>query len=183
MYSAYVRVFTWNAQIAYKRTRRSQVDLPKTTTVSTLARSFRKLKENSVRAMKPNYEAMTTSELSLKANVVHMSTTNSVIVSYCCHWDPKTEVNTLILYSDKTDTSLDALSQQFVQDSITRIKEVITEIPFCSKPYCSLSECSRERLVKVKGGHKDYAAPSPTHHMLRCATPNELCTLIPKLSN
>ena len=70
-------------------------------------------------------EAMTNSELSLKTNVMHMSTTNSCIVSYCCHWDPKTEVNTRILYSDKTDASWDASSQQFVQDNITRIKEVI----------------------------------------------------------
>ena len=78
-----------------------------------------------MRAMKANYEAMTNSELSLKPNVMHMNTTNSCIVSYCCHWDPKTEVNTRILYSDKTDASLDASNEQFVQDNITRIKEVI----------------------------------------------------------
>ena len=66
------------------------------------AMSFRELKENSMRTMKANYEAMTNSELSLKANVMHMNTTNSCIVSYYCHWDPKTEVNTRILYSDKT---------------------------------------------------------------------------------
>ena len=55
---------------------------------------------------------------------MQMNTTNSCIVSYCCHWDPKTEVNTRILYNDKTNASLDA-SSQFVQDNITRIKEVI----------------------------------------------------------
>ena len=76
-----------------------------------------------MRAMKANCEAMTNSELSLKANVMHMYTTNSCIVSYCCHWDPKTEVNTRILYSDKTDASLDASSQQFVQYNSSRIKE------------------------------------------------------------
>ena len=89
------------------------------------ARSFRELKENSMRAMKANYEAMTNSELSLKPNFMHMNTTNSCIVSYCCHSDPKTEVNTRILYSDKTDASLDTSSQQFVQDNTARIKEVI----------------------------------------------------------
>ena len=68
-----------------------------------------------MRTMKANYEAMTNSELSLKPNVMHMNTTNSCIVSHCCHWDPKTEVNTRIFYSDKTDASLDASSQQFVQ--------------------------------------------------------------------
>ena len=47
-------------------------------------------------AMKANYEAAINSELSLKANVMHMSTTNCCIVSYCCHWDPKAEVNTRI---------------------------------------------------------------------------------------
>ena len=77
-----------------------------------------------MRAMKANYEAMTNSELSLKS-IMHMNTTNSCIVSYCCHWDPKTEVNTRILYSDKTNASLDASSEQFVQDNIARIKEVI----------------------------------------------------------
>ena len=70
-------------------------------------------------------EAMTNSELSLKTNAMHMSTTNSCIVSYCCHWDPKMEVNTRILYSDKTGASLDASRKQFVQDNITRIKEVL----------------------------------------------------------
>ena len=89
------------------------------------ARSFRELKENSMRAMKANYEAMANSELSLKANVMHMYTTNSCIVSYCCHWDPKLKLVHEFFYSDKTDASLDASSEQFVQDNITRIKEVI----------------------------------------------------------
>ena len=81
------------------------------------ARSFRELKENSVKAMKANYGAVTNNQLSLKANVLHMNTTNSQI--------QKTEVNTRILYSDKTDASLGVSSQEFVQDNITRIKEVI----------------------------------------------------------
>ena len=43
------------------------------------ARSFCELKENSMRGMKANYEAMKTSELSLKPNVMHMNTTSLVL--------------------------------------------------------------------------------------------------------
>ena len=50
---------------------------------------------------------------SLFVNSYLRYTTSSCIVSYSCHWDPKTEVNTRILYSDETDASLDASSQQF----------------------------------------------------------------------
>ena len=42
------------------------------------ARSFRELKENSMRAMKPNYDAMTNSELSLEANAMHVNTATLV---------------------------------------------------------------------------------------------------------